>query len=70
MLIKVGLQQPKLAPFPINKNVSSTKQCQFNSDWYLRILIFTAVLKTMVDLVLCANCFRPGLKEKRMRVLG
>ena len=33
-LIKVGPQQPKLAPFPKNKKVSSTKQCQFNSVWY------------------------------------
>ena len=36
----------------------------------LRMLIFNAVLKTMVNLVLCANCFRPGLIEKRMIVLG
>ena len=33
-LIKVVPQQPKLAPFPRNEKISSTKQCRCNSDWY------------------------------------
>ena len=69
-LIKVGHKQPKLASFARNKKVFQRNDVGLIEIGIPLILIFNILFKTMVDSISRANCFCPGLKEKRVRVLG